>query len=283
MLRQLDQRASSFRTLSPFETSLVSTEFGPGSLARALARIRRARERIRGLQRESEREVLRGTDATDYGEEVRRYYGRLASHVREVDPDLIRLGEIHRFLRERPRLVATAPTLVVAGFPNVGKSALVARLSSARPKVASYPFTTVAIEVGHADLGFDRWQILDTPGVLGRPHRSNRAEREATVTVERAADVVLFVLDPSGTSGYSVAEQERLLARWREELGEKPMVVVESKADLVPDRTTDRLRVSAITGEGIEELRRDIESITVTRRLRPDDAVIPQAEERSPR
>ncbi len=232
-----------------------------GTLERSLTRVSRAQQRIRGLQQESERAVLRGGDSTTYGEEVRRFYGRLSSHVREVDPDLARLREIQRFLRDRPHLEAGAPTLVVAGFPNVGKSALVAQLSSAHPKVADYAFTTLAIEVGHADLGVDRWQILDTPGVLGRTGRSNPAEREAAVAVERAASVVLFVIDPSESSGYSIEEQERLLARWQQEIPGRPIIVVESKSDLVPDRGSGRLRVSAITGEGLDELRRAIRAV----------------------
>lgn len=261
--RQLGRWTRPFRSSSftPFQATLVGTRFGLGTLERSLTRVARAQERIRGLQRESERSVFRASDSVAYGAEVRRFYGRVASHVREVDPDLSRLAEIARFLKERPQLDADAPTLVVAGFPNVGKSALVARLSSAHPRVASYPFTTLAIEVGHADLGFDRWQVLDTPGVLGRAHRANPAEREATVAVERAASAVLFVIDPTESSGYTVDEQERLLRRWQEELGDRPIIVVESKADLLPDRRSPRLRVSAVTGEGLEELRRAIQSI----------------------
>ena len=266
VVRQLQQWARPFRapSFSPFDATLVATRFGAGTLDRSLSRVQRAQQRIRGLQQESERAVQRGHDFTEYGEEVRRFYGRLASHVREVDPDLVRLREVQRFLRDRPRLDASSPTLVVAGFPNVGKSALVEKLSSAHPKVADYPFTTLAIEVGHADLGFDRWQVLDTPGVLGRSRRSNLAEREAEVAVERAASVVLFVIDASESSGYTVDEQEQLLARWERELPGRPIIVIESKSDLVPDRGAGRLRVSVVTGEGLEELRRAIKAVQQT-------------------
>jgi nucleolar GTP-binding protein len=65
--------------------------------------------------------------------------------------------------------------------------------------------------------------------------------------------VVLFVIDPSETCGYPIAEQERLLARWRDEFPQLPILAVETKCDLAR-RPTDRLQVSATTGEGLPEL-----------------------------
>ena len=239
--------------LGEFEGALVERAFGSGTLERHLLRLRRADERIRRASQDAERAIARASGPEELGDLVRGFYGRLASFVREVDPDLVRLQAVRRFLRDRPQLDPGAPRLVVAGFPNVGKSSLVARLSSAHPKVADYPFTTVAIAVGHADLGFDRLQVVDTPGVLGRPGRANPAEAEAETTVARAASIVLFVLDPSGSCGYPIEEQEQLLHRWREEFPRLPIVPVETKSDLV-HRENDRIHVSAKNGDGLDEL-----------------------------
>jgi nucleolar GTP-binding protein len=255
VIRHLRLEAAPVRraTAGEFERTLVDRAFGNGVLDRALLRLRRAEERIRGLAREAERRTSGDLDRDELASLVRAFYGRLSSFVREVDPDLLTIRKIVGYLKDRPRILPGAPVLVVAGFPNVGKSSLVARLSTARPKVADYPFTTLAIGVGHADLGFDRLQVVDTPGVLGRSARANPAETEATTAVERAATAVLFVLDPTASCGYPLEEQERLLARWREEFPSLPFVVVDTKSDLLkpPD---DRLHVSARTGEGLDEL-----------------------------
>ena len=270
---RLETRRITSPRLTEFEEALVAEAFGTGVLPRTLLRLRRAEERIRGLEREAERGIARASGSEELGDRVRAFYGRLSSFVREVDPDLRRAREVSAFLRERPRLEPGAPTLVVAGFPNVGKSSLVARLSSARPKVADYPFTTLSISVGHADLRFDRLQVLDTPGVLGRSGRANPAEREATTAVRRAATAVLFVIDPTGRSGYSLPDQEALLGRWREEFPATPIVAVETKSDLGP-RSTDRLRVSAVTGEGTEQLWSLLRQV-----LRPSGELPPMQEE----
>jgi nucleolar GTP-binding protein len=246
--------------VTEFERDLLAGAFGEGTVDRALVRLRRAEERIRGLARDAERTVRGASGPEALGDQVRTFYGRLSSFVREVDPDIVKLRAAARFLKSRPHLEPGTPTLVVAGFPNVGKSSLVARLSSAHPKVADYPFTTLSIAVGHADLGFDRMQVVDTPGVLGRPGRANPAETEATTTVRRAATVVVFVIDPSDRSEHSLEEQEALLDRWRSEFPQLPILAVDTKCDL-GRRSTDHLQVSAVTGEGIDALWRAIRDL----------------------
>jgi nucleolar GTP-binding protein len=273
--RQLRLRVEKFQEPppSPLEERLLEQRFGRGVLARSLTRVHRAEERIRGLSREEQSRLRRLGTEEGFGASVRSCYGRLASFLREVDTDLVRLAEMEAFLRARPHLETGVPTVVVAGFPNVGKSSLVARLSTAHPEVADYPFTTLAIAVGHADLGFDRMQVVDTPGVLGRPDRMNPAEAEAIATVEKAAHVILFVIDPTESCGYTQADQEGLLARWRTEFPTTPILEVETKSDL-PHPPSARLEVSAITGAGIDELRRRVQEALKKARPTPSPSVV---------
>jgi nucleolar GTP-binding protein len=279
VLRQLRgyERPLTRPPMTPFSRTLLNRSFGVGKVDRVLLRLRRAQERIRGLAREAERDLRTRSTPTEFAEAIRIFYGRLASFVREVDPDIELARQFEEFLKSRPRLDPQIPTLVVAGFPNVGKSSLVARLSTARPKVADYPFTTLAIAVGHTDLGFDRLQVLDTPGMLGRPRKSNPAEIEAEAAVEGVASLVLFVIDPTGSSGYGVEEQERLLLRWREEFPQLPILEVETKSDLVR-RPGQRLAVSAETGEGIDALRREVERLLRERALFAVASTVPAEE-----
>jgi nucleolar GTP-binding protein len=246
--------------LTELDNRLLNTHFPEGSLERSMRRVGTAEGRMRRLLQEEEQRLGTLSTVEEFGDLVRRTYGRLASYLQEIDPDLERLHEIIQFRRARPEVLPGVPSIVVAGFPNVGKSSLVARLSSAKPEVAAYPFTTRAIVVGHTDLGFDRLQVVDTPGVLGRNIRSNPAEREALAVVGTQPTIIVFVLDPTGTSGYPLADQEALLERWRTEFPATPIIAVETKADLNRSRS-GRLAVSSVSGEGIEELRRKVQEL----------------------
>ena len=82
----------------------------------------------------------------------KRTVARLASMVHQIDKDLRFLNEVRNVLRKLPH-VDDACTIVIAGYPNVGKSSFIRQVSSAAPEVASYPFTTKGVIVGHRNWG----------------------------------------------------------------------------------------------------------------------------------
>jgi len=89
---------------------------------------------------------------------------RLADIVEQVDDHLLYINKSRNDLRDLPEINPDEPTIVVAGYPNVGKSSFVNNITNARGETASYPFTTKGIGVGHFERDHLRYQIVDTPG-----------------------------------------------------------------------------------------------------------------------
>ena len=148
--------------------------------------------------------------------------------------------------------------MVVAGFPNVGKSKLVTSLSSAAPEIAPYPFTTKGIVVGHIEDDWRKFQIIDTPGLLDREFKDrNDIEKQAILALRYLTHVILFILDPSETCGYPMEKQEALLESVRKGFEGVPIIVAESKSDLL-QRETDNIRFSAESGNNMERLQETI-------------------------
>jgi len=179
----------------------------------------------------------------------KRAVARLSSVVHQIDDDLRFLNEMRNVLRKLPH-VSDEFTVVVAGYPNVGKSSFIRMVSSADPEIASYPFTTKGIIVGHRMVGNERMQFIDTPGLLDRPNEErNPIERQALTAMINLADVVLFILDASEHCGYPIEEQIRLLHEM-ETMMEIPLVIAVNKSDLV--YFDGYLNMSTESGEGVD-------------------------------
>jgi nucleolar GTP-binding protein len=185
----------------------------------------------------------------------KRAVARLASMVHQIDKDLRFLNEVRNVLRQLPH-VEDAFTVVIAGYPNVGKSSFIKIVSSATPQIASYPFTTKGVIVGHRDVGRDRMQFVDTPGILDRPaEERNAIEKQALSAMMNVANVVLFILDPSEHCGYPVEVQLRLLEEVKG-MVKVPLVVVANKSDI--REIPGYLSMSTETKEGVEQVLTEI-------------------------
>jgi nucleolar GTP-binding protein len=179
----------------------------------------------------------------------KRAVARLSSVVHRADGDLRFLNEVRNALRLLPEL-RDEFTIVVAGYPNVGKSSFIRLVSSAEPEVASYPFTTKGIIVGHRRVGRSGVQFVDTPGILDRPpEERSPVERQAVSALMHAAQAVLFILDPSERCGYPLENQLALMEEVRGMVG-VPILVVVNKADVKGMEGFPNM--STLTGEGVD-------------------------------
>jgi GTP-binding protein len=196
---------------------------------------------------------------------------------READPG--EAGE-ERWLRLDLRLLADVGLL---GAPNAGKSTLLSRLSAARPKVADYPFTTLSPVLGVVECDDRTFVLADIPGIIEGAHEGAGLGLQFLRHVEKTRALV-HVVDASGTADDPVvalqAVEEEVRAH-SPELLKRPRLVVATKRDVVAEhdplpalreaalaRGLEVLPVSAVTGEGLLELKR--------RLLRLIEAALPE-------
>lgn len=153
--------------------------------------------------------------------------------------------------------------VAIIGFPNVGKSTLISRISAARPRIGDYPFTTLEPQLGVVRLADgDPFEMVvaDIPGLIEGAAEGRGLGHQFLRHVERAR-VLLVLCDLSPLAAATPAEQDEVLVeelrRYDPELAERPRVVAGSRADLADADTLeafDGLRLSAVTGEGIPTL-----------------------------
>ena len=109
----------------------------------------------------------------------------------------------------------------------------IVRVTGARPEIASYPFTTRGIFVGHFIRGEQKFQVVDTPGLLDRPmDERNEIERQTVAALSHLQGVVLYILDPSEHCGYPIGSQLSLVEDLKNWI-KLPTLVVVNKADIL--------------------------------------------------
>ncbi len=159
----------------------------------------------------------------------------------------------------------------LVGYPNAGKSTLIARISAARPKIADYPFTTLTPNLGVVRLGEDRsFVVADVPGLIEGAHRGLGLGHQLLRHLERTK-VLVHLVDVSSSTGREPVEDLDILRRelelFQPTLAAKPQIVAANKIDALDDeqrakrleRRAKKLglpffRISGVTGAGVPEL-----------------------------
>ncbi|MBD3235702.1 MAG: GTPase ObgE [Candidatus Eisenbacteria bacterium] len=154
----------------------------------------------------------------------------------------------------------------LVGLPNAGKSTLLSRLSNARPRIADYPFTTLAPVLGIVPVDRERWLVMaDLPGLISGAHAGRGLGQRFLRHIERTRVLLILidVLDPDPLGSLETLLRE--LSRWSGALGRRERIVCYSKADLLTEEARDALPrltaeppllISAQSGEGLGALLR---------------------------
>jgi len=210
------------------------------------------------------------------GDQIRRAaFGRISSIINKQDKNLKFLNSIRGDLRRIPTIDYTLPCIVVAGYPNVGKSSIVKNISTNKKIVVKeYPFTTKQLNMGHLEIEGKyekiKIQCLDTPGILDRAmSKRNKIELQAILALRLISDVILFIFDPTPACGYDITSQIELFHEIKQNFsqeGKIEIIIVFNKIDLAKESEINYLKESlnltddefyltnALTGENLDKL-----------------------------
>ena len=219
-----------------FYLKLMALTLDLAELKKALGSIKWVQQKNRELHRkfislinrETQREIIKNIN--------KQYYGRISSLLKQISHQLRYLETCRKVMRSYPDIKEMF-TVCIYGFPNVGKTTLLNKLTQTKAKVAAYPFTTKSINAGYLTVNGTQIQVLDVPGTLAR-EKLNPIERQAELVLKELADLIIYVYDLTESCGYSVEQQKKL----QQKLAGREVMIYASKEDLLTESEIRKLK-----------------------------------------
>ena len=244
-----------FDYVDPFYYELADAIVDVDELRQSLSEVMWASRQIEELGREYQPK-LRKTDPELARKHRKQAFARIADIMDEIEDDLRAVGDARDALKTLPDIRPDEPAIVIAGYPNVGKSSFVNYVTRASNEIAEYPFTTRGVQIGHVERDHIRYQLIDTPGLLDRPEEDrNDIEKQAVGAIEHLADTILFFVDASGDCGYPLDVQLELRDSVVDRFSDRdiPVLTICNKSDRSTDVEADAY-MSITNEEGVEEV-----------------------------
>ncbi|MFX0114075.1 MAG: NOG1 family protein [Candidatus Hodarchaeota archaeon] len=241
--------------LHPFYRETLDVLFGINQVKKVLGRVFGSSETIWRIRSQYVSAIWHSSTPKDAKLARQEGLARLFSVTNRLKGTLTFLENVRSEMKQLPGIEPGLPTIVVAGYPNVGKSTLVKTVTDARPEIASYPFTTREVMIGHATVDSIPCQVIDTPGVLDRPiAEKNPIEKRALAAIRHLAWVLAFLVDATETCGFPIQSQLQLLQELQSVLDPMPVQIAYNKADIMPLKATSADLLPSIEQNAIHEL-----------------------------
>ncbi|KAF9050550.1 P-loop containing nucleoside triphosphate hydrolase protein [Panaeolus papilionaceus] len=259
--------------LHPFLSSLLNVLYDKNHYKLALGQLRTARHLIDHVAKDYVRLLKFGDSLYRCKQLKKAALGRMATIMRRQKDPLAYLEQVRQHISRLPAIDPNTRTLLICGYPNVGKSSFINKVTRADVDVQPYAFTTKSLFVGHLDYKYLRWQVIDTPGILDHPlEEMNTIEMQSITALAHLKSCVLYFMDLSEQCGYTVEAQCKLFHSIKPLFTGKPTVLVINKIDvkrledLEPDtramvdeiinaEDVQVVQVSCYSEEGVMELK----------------------------
>ncbi|KAJ1662068.1 Nucleolar GTP-binding protein 1 [Coemansia sp. RSA 1646] len=253
-LRSILEEFPVLDNVHPFYADLMNVLYDKDHYKLALGQINTAKHLIDAVGKDYVRLLKFGDSLYRCKQLKRAAIGRMATIMKRQKDSLSYLEQVRQHLGRLPTIDPNTRTLIVCGYPNVGKSSFMNKVTRADVDVQPYAFTTKSLFVGHMDYKYLRWQVIDTPGILDHPLEDrNTIEMQSITALAHLRAAVMFFIDLSGQCGYSIQEQVSLFNSIKPLFANKPTLLVISKTDvctLDDVSAEDRALIEAVKNEG---------------------------------
>ncbi|XP_048489366.1 nucleolar GTP-binding protein 1 [Plutella xylostella] len=244
-LSRIIQEFPKLDDVHPFYADLMNVLYDKDHYKLGLGQLNTARHLIDNVSKDYVRLLKYGDSLYRCKQLKRAALGRMATIMKRQAANLAYLEQVRQHLARLPSIDPYTRTLIICGFPNVGKSSFINKITRADVEVQPYAFTTKSLYVGHTDYKYLRWQVIDTPGILDHPlEERNVIEMQAVTALAHLRAAVLYVLDPSELCGHTLQEQISLFESIKPLFANKPLLLVLNKMDVVkPEDLPEEKRI----------------------------------------
>ncbi|KAL4710363.1 hypothetical protein ACJJTC_003760 [Scirpophaga incertulas] len=233
-LSRIIQEFPKLDDVHPFYADLMNVLYDKDHYKLGLGQLNTARHLIDTVAKDYVRLLKYGDSLYRCKQLKRAALGRMATIMKRQAANLTYLEQVRQHLSRLPSIDPYTRTIIICGFPNVGKSSFINKITRADVEVQPYAFTTKSLYVGHTDYKYLRWQVIDTPGILDHPlEERNVIEMQAVTALAHLRAAILYFIDPSEQCGHTIEEQISLFESIKPLFTNKPLIVVLNKMDVV--------------------------------------------------
>ncbi|AAS54684.1 AGR194Wp [Eremothecium gossypii ATCC 10895] len=227
----------------PFHRDLMDTLYEKNHYKVSLASVSRAKTLVEQVARDYVRLLKFGQSLFQCKQLKRAALGRMATIMKKLKDPLVYLEQVRQHLGRLPSIDPNTRTLLICGYPNVGKSSFLRCITKADVEVQPYAFTTKSLYVGHFDYKYLRFQAIDTPGILDRPtEEMNNIEMQSIYAIAHLRSTVLYFMDLSEQCGFTIEAQVKLFHSIKPLFANKSVMVVINKTDIIRPEDLDEER-----------------------------------------
>ncbi|CAH0048818.1 unnamed protein product [Clonostachys solani] len=259
--------------IHPFHKDLLNTLYDADHFKIALGQLSTAKHLVETISRDYVRLLKYAQSLFQCKQLKKAALGRMATLIKRLKDPLLYLDQVRQHLGRLPSIDPNTRTLLICGYPNVGKSSFLRSITRADVDVQPYAFTTKSLFVGHFDYKYLRFQAIDTPGILDHPlEEMNTIEMQSITAIAHLRSAIMYFMDLSEQCGYSVKDQIQLFRSIKPLFSNKLVFIVVNKIDvtkpedldaetqeelqgLLKSNEVEMLQLSCNTQEGVQEVK----------------------------